>query len=349
MKKQKLIACKYSKYLIYCTLSIIIQQSYAQNFSINGGYHGFLDNREYFNKYDEHQTFLGNRLFFFVSAQTDKDHSLNLGTDYTYEFGSEKNAYKPKLIANYEYNGSKINFIFGTFHRHNIIMYPNIMLSDSLNYYRPLIEGTRLKYKYNNGYQQLWLDWTGRQTDSTRESFLAGISGSYTINNFHFYNNILMYHHAKTKNNVQNYTIRDNGGASLMVGYAINISGFINTVFPVAGEFFSYDRQRGVYDIRTYYSTMFGCNVAFRNHLEFNAHYITGDGQVMLYGEKIYRAKDYARFSFGYRPFYNKYPYTFFEFCLHLVDGEIDYSQMINVFISFNKKIPERNLSGFTE
>jgi len=312
---------------------IIYYISNAQKIDISLGYNGFMDNREYINEYSEHQTFFGNRIYTFNSINKDNSCFV-LGFDYTYEFGSLNNRFKPKLIANYQYKDDRFHFLFGSFQRNHLLDYPLALLTDSLIYYRPLIEGTLIKLNHPKGYQQAWLDWTGRQTDTIRETFLTGLSGHTEIGNFFIDNYILMYHHAKPAFNTNNLHIRDNGGMSISIGYNVTDLGFFDHISVKAGEIMTYDRDRGEYETRTYYSTFMELNLNVKKLL-FSGSYYIGDGMVAMYGEKIYSAPHYARFNLSYYPFAN-HPENKLQFSIHWVEGEINYSQLINIKFNFD-------------
>ena len=307
----------------------------AQEVRINAGYHGFLDNREYFNDFTEHQSYFGNRIYG-LGAFSFQKHHINIGLDYLHEFGNLDTGKKPKLISNYEFSNEHLLFCFGTFHRADLLNYPLLFLSDSLEYYRPLVEGSLFRFNFENSYQQAWIDWTSRQTDTIRETFLAGLSGHITLGNFFVDNHLLMYHYAKPKVNVNNLHIRDNGGISIQVGYGFKPSFMADSIVVKFGEMFSYDRDRSINEVQTDFSTTFEA-AAYVRRFFISGWYSVGDQLILLYGEKIYRSPHYARFDIGFLPFKNDRSSKIL-ISLHLVDGKLKYSQLISLRIQINTK-----------
>lgn len=325
--------------LYFTSLSFIIcfQFAISKDVNLNVSYLGFLDNREYFNDYTEHQSFFGNNID--ISGSTSiNNHSFEAGFINMYEFGNIIDRYKHHFIANYKYTDNKLDFYFGTFKRDGLNSYPLSLLTDSLKYYRPLLEGCLLRFKHHRGHQQVWIDWTSRQTDTIRETFLAGVSGKEVFNQFFIENYILMYHHAKPAINSSGLSIRDNGGAALFAGYNLKSGGLLDSLTFKIGEAFAYDRDRSQYDVvNTYFSTILSVRAQVRKWMVDASFYI-GDGMEVMYGDHIYRAPNYGRFELGYAPF-GKNPGTTFSLLLHYVNGVINYSQIINVKLDLNEQI----------
>jgi hypothetical protein len=308
---------------------------YPQTYRFEGNFHGFLDNREYFNDYAEHQSFFGNSIDIHGTFDH-QGHSVQLGMSKIYEFGSHTDPYRPKLITNYQFSGQWVEYYFGTFKRKGLLEYPIALITDSLNYYRPLVEGTLLRINHKNNHQQLWLDWTGRQTDTIRETFLAGFSGKWHLGQWITENYVVMYHHAKPAVNVQNLSIRDNGGAALFLGYPFSPGIFCDSLVLKIGGVVAYDRDRAAYGTRLYQSGVLSAQI-FWKHIYIKGNIYMGDGLDLFYGEKIYRAPNYARIDLGFEPFSHN-PQLLFQISVHYVDGTISYAQLINLYMGLSTK-----------
>src|SRR5690606_5363606 len=104
----------------------------------------------------------------------------------------------------------------GLFPRHGLLdTYPRAVLNDTLLYYRPNVEGMLLRYENSKVMQQVWIDWTSRQTAENKEQFLAGISGEVRFRWFFFTHHVMMWHDAGTAVKGENDNVRDNAAATI--------------------------------------------------------------------------------------------------------------------------------------
>lgn len=81
----------------------------------------------------------------------------------------------PQVDLYYSFSRSGLKMFFGSFPRRELFDYPLMLLADSLDYYRPNIEGSSICYRWQWGSVHGWVDWTGRASEETRESILAGM------------------------------------------------------------------------------------------------------------------------------------------------------------------------------
>jgi len=298
----------------------------------NVGMEGILDNREYFNQYTDHQTIFGSRVFLSGGLSINEHHQLVGGIDYFYEFGTLEDYHTPKMILYYKGHKDPLTFYFGSFHRKNLLNYPLVLLSDTLNYFRPNIEGIYLCYSKSRINQNIWIDWTSRQTSDIRETFLAGESGLYNVGIFYMKQYMIMYHHAKPGNSIPGDNIRDNGGLSASLG--MNLNNFIpldSCSFSI-GSVLSYDRIRGIYDLEFPFGILCELDLKYKK-IGLSGKYYNGEGHKVLYGDGLYKAKSYGRIDIYYYPFYSKDINSKFGFSFHFIDGEINYSQAIIIQI----------------
>jgi len=189
----------------------------SQKFEWKAGLDGFLDNREYFS-IDIPQTIFGSRAWGEVGASLSEMHHLSVGMNYLYEFGHDLSAHTPVATMYYTYDDEKINFQIGSFPRRNLLEYPIALLSDTLQYYRPNIQGAYLGYRGIWGYQNVFIDWTSRQTDENPETFLFGFSGKVQKGILFLNHHLLMGHFARKGIPDPDYHLRDNGGFHITIG-----------------------------------------------------------------------------------------------------------------------------------
>ena len=206
-------------FLLLSLSTIFLTSKSQETFEWKTHYFSFFDNREYAqNPYIQSQTMFGSRLDVSVGFCIDSVHLIQAGADYLYEFGANANSIPLFPTLYYAYSNKHLDFYFGAFPRTELPNYPTLLLTDTLNYYRPNIEGSLLNYKGKNGFQNIWADWTGRQTDTRNERFLAGTSGIIKSGIFYFENFLYMYHHAGTATKDTSFHLRDNGGGVFLAG-----------------------------------------------------------------------------------------------------------------------------------
>jgi hypothetical protein len=80
----------------------------------------------------------------------------------------------------YQYSDPKKEMIFGAFPRRDKIDFPLVMLTDTLLYYRPNIEGMFGAVRWDWGYQNVFVDWISRQTNENRKFLRQVFQGKLT-------------------------------------------------------------------------------------------------------------------------------------------------------------------------
>ena len=177
----------------------------AQNFEYQVLFEGIGDNREYSkSNMAMSQSILGSRGAFEIGVEKD-GHRIRTGVSHLLEFGSGLDYHKPKLTLYYQYSDKQKDFLFGAFPRRGRIDFPLAMLTDTLLYYRPNIEGMFGEVRWDWGHENAFVDWVNRQTDVERENFIVGFSGEI------FHKNLFL----------QNFFTH----VSMMLGPAIDIPG----------------------------------------------------------------------------------------------------------------------------
>jgi hypothetical protein len=310
---------------------IIYPLCHAQELIWNAGFHGFFDNREYFNDYAKPQTIFGSRAFGYAGYALSKNHETGFGINMLYEFGDSirKESFNPILF--YSYTNQFTNLKLGAFPRKNLIDLPLFLLSDTIQYYRPNLEGIFLNFFTSWGYQNLWLDWTSRQDDYARETFKIGGTGTVTKGIFFYRHDFIMTHYAGPSIPIPDDHIRDNGG--LYSGLGLDFSGItsLDSLIVSSGLCLSYDRLRNVYDLRLYYGSLTQITAEYKG-LGVKSSFYFGDGQNQIDGDKMYTASQYSRFDFYWRLFRKSSIQGRVEFSLHLVNNVLDTSQLLTIY-----------------
>jgi len=300
----------------------------------HGTFYHIADNREYFSQYAMAQTILGARVD--LKAEFSSPDSVNkafLGVNYLYEYGHTPGAHIPVLDLYYQYQKGVFDFYFGSFPRHEPLNYPLVLLTDSLDYYRPNIEGALAKISGKTGSITLWIDWTSRQTKTARETFLAGFSTLFNLNMFYNENYMYMYHRAKSKDPHRNDHIRDNGGACSFLGLNLSEKLPFDKMKIDAGVTYSYDRFRS-----NPYDHNFGLISRIKwkyKMMGLDAVYYSGDKQVLPYGDPFYSAGKYSRIDTYIIPIKSKNVCSKVAFSVHLANDQTDFSQQIFIVYKF--------------
>jgi hypothetical protein len=317
-------------FLLFLFLIVSAKGALAQQLDYKIEFEGFADNREYFSKWIEPQTIFGERAEFQVGVKADSNNSLYFGLSHTYEFGGEKSLLAPQLYAYYEGEVNGFQFNIGAFPRDDKVKHPLILLSDTLHYFRPAIEGAFLNVNKNWGYQNLWIDWLSRQTQENYEVFLAGLSGLLKTNTLYFNYHLIMQHLAGTASKDIEHNLQDNGGLVSLLGINLSENIFLDTLSISSGYTMSYDRKRGLYGLRYFHGSISNLEASYKGH-GISAWYYNGEGQVQVIGDQFYTAPNYFRLNTFITPINNRFVTARFTFAFHFVPGELDFSQMFRL------------------
>jgi hypothetical protein len=289
-------------FFILLSLSATISQ--AQELEGNLSFFGFMDNREYMKSRRYSQTIFGSRISPEIGLRIDSIHRLRVGFNALYEFGSKRAKFFDKIepVIYYQYEKDKIDFFIGSFPRVNLVDdYPRALLSDTLNYYRPNIQGMLGKYETNKFRETIWLDWTSRQTDIDRETFIFGLSGKYQPGKFFITHHAYMFHNAGAAIEVPGDNLQDNGAAMVKIGVDLSKNTFLDSLTIAAGGMMSFERTRSVSDFITPKGFVADLYAGYKRFSITNSFY-SGEGHHIILGDKFYDAKTYDRVDFGWTP-----------------------------------------------
>ncbi len=303
----------------------------AQEFIWDAGVNGFFDNREYFNDYVEPQTMFGIRPFGTIGLRISDYYQISFGLDVLYEFGGAIDKDNLKPIIYFQFKKEPLNLIFGSSPRKDLINLPNVLQTDTFNYYRPNIEGIFLEFRKPWGFQNIWLDWTSRQTDVNRETFLIGGTGMLKKSIFYYKHDFIMTHFAGPSIPIPDDHLRDNGGLYAGVGIYHPRKSLDSLSFSI-GYTMSYDRLRNVYDLYFRNGSLTELYFQYRGFGIKSALYL-GEGQVQMVGDGLYAAKFYNRNDLFWKIFRKDCIEGKVEFSLHILKDLIDVSQSLTLYV----------------
>ncbi len=328
------------KYLLILFSSWLFTiSSISQTFEWKVGVHGFFDNREYFNKYAADQTIFGSRLFAEGGVALNDFNRIMTGFNYLYEFGGKGNLLIPDITLYYKGNKGPVSLYFGAFPRRGLIAHPRILLSDTLNYYRPNVDGLFFEFRKPWGYGNIWIDWTGRKTVTKQERFLFGGSG-YLHKGSWFYKHYFVISHDGLPLHPSFFDhIRNNGGLVVLLGTDLSSKTMLDTVTVSSGLALSYDGIRNVYDRKTVYGWYTELHLFYKGFGIHGTCYL-GDNQTLVYGDSFYSSWSYQRIDIFYLSEKNKKITGKIQFSLHGVPSRVDYSFLLTVFVNFGGYMP---------
>jgi hypothetical protein len=314
----------------------------AQGFRYGIDFTGILDNREFDNSLEPSQTIFGIRLSPFLSFGMDSNNSINAGIDVMHEFGSKKPFAYIMPIGFYRFLKTPHEFYIGMFNRKKIIDYPRILLSDSAWYYRPNIEGGFYGFAWRWGSQNIWIDWTGRQTANIRESFLVGSSGKIAGKNYFLANYFLYFHNANRGIRLPGDLVQDNVGFVLQNGVRVFSIGFIDSITAGISGVASAFQNRGD---NTGYHSHIGAIAEIAMLMKWagvQLLFYNGEGHELTWGDAFYRARTYTRADCFLLPINSQYVKARFEIALHIIDSQLDHSEVFRLDASFGQKVGKK-------
>lgn len=324
-----------NRYLIITTLLLpISKEVFAQELQWKAGFHGFFDNREYFNDYAQPQSILGARTFAEGGFAIDEYSEFNVGVDFMFEFGADATSDNLSPILYYHYDDDRTELYMGAFPRYSLVTMPLALQNDTFYYYKPNVEGIYLSYQHKNFQQNIWLDWTSRQTTEKRETFLVGASGKVNSDLLFGHYDFLMYHYAGVMAE-DHMPVRDNGGFRVIAGANLSKYTALDSLSISSGYLGSYDRLRASYDLTYYHGSL---SELYANYKLFGLRSTMyfGDSQVLLVGDPMYRSTIYNRTDVILNVLRKGRVKGVVELAFHFVPGETDYSQKFVIYVDIN-------------
>ena len=313
---------------------------HAQDYMYKLGFSSITDNREYFNDIQVPQTIFGVQSHGSLGMLLDSTHYFNLGITYMYEYGAKIDNIPPMPTIYYHGKNKWLDIYAGAFPRENLLNYPHALIKDTIDYYRPNIEGLYGKIHNKWGYENIWIDWTSRQSLDDNEAFLFGASGRMQWKWLYLEHYFYMHHHAGKAIDPDHH-IRDNGGGLGRVGIELSDYLPLDSALISAGPTVFLDQLRGSYNLEPHHGIIAKTTLTY-NIFGLEAIHFQGDGHEVVYGDRFYQADKYTRLNFFFFPIFSEKITGRFMFSLHFIQGSIDHSEslLINMSLSetFGKK-----------
>jgi len=320
--------------LIAAMLLTII--SSAQKLEYNIQFHGIGDNREFSKSgYGDSKTILGERTSFELGTTVDENHQLRIGLSHLFEFGSNMDFHQPKLTAYYHFSDKNTEFYFGAFPRMNLLNFPLAFLTDTLQYYRPNVEGMYGKYTWDWGQQTGFVDWTGRQTANVREAFLAGSNGRINFNSFFFENYMVIYHLASRAILNPDIHVEDNAAFSFLLGADLKKLIPIKQAYIKVGTLGSLYKERKVMEDYIKAWSFTGELYAESKKFALKSTWSIGDGHRITMGDRFYDANTYVRTDLIWKFIDSDHVQGKFNISIHITEKEVEQSQQLSLIYRF--------------
>ncbi|SEN00134.1 hypothetical protein SAMN05216436_11071 [bacterium A37T11] len=285
---------------------------------------GFADNREYNNSNGYSQSILGIRLSPEIGLQIDSVHHLRVGASFLHEFGSSKGLDKVNPVIYYNFKDKGFDFYIGMFPRYDLLKdVPRAILNDTLMYYRPNIEGLLLRYANQHVMQQLWIDWTSRQTETAREQFLVGLSGKFNAGVLYLSDYATLFHDAGAMIPDSTRPLRDNAAVNVNIGANLSHHTFLDSLDLNAGLLMSFDRHRNHPGWNVPKGVLAHLYMEYRRFSIFDTFY-AGEKQDIANGDRLYNTKSYNRLEFGWAALRFKNLEGKFIASFHFTNGAMD-------------------------
>ncbi|MFA5045845.1 MAG: hypothetical protein WC542_07940 [Paludibacter sp.] len=321
--------------------------SFAQELQWNAGLNYFFDNTEFArSSLTKDQTMTGVHFSPEIGLKWNSAHSVFVGSDLLKISGSQNVIDKVDLFAYYQYNTPKVLFRAGAFPRTEILSnYSDFFFQDSINYFRPIMQGVFWQVGQNNAYFNLWLDWNGHQTVVNRETFYVGASGHKRFGFFFTDFQSYMYHYANVRPSNPTYHVCDNALAHLSLGVDYSNKEGLDTLLFAVGVLAGYERERGLPDnTNAPLGAVLRLNVEYRLFGLNNTVYM-GDPRMVMYnkyGGDLYwsnpflRSGSYVESKLYLKVIHTKEVQARLASNFHFSEGKLMFEQVFTLRASLN-------------
>ena len=311
----------------------------------------FFDNTEFGGStLTNDQTMAGTRLTPTVGLEVDSVHRIMAGVTVLQEFGSKYaiDSYAP--IAYYAYSGKLVQFNMGAFNRSYAVKnYPRIFFQDSINYYRPIINGLSCNIAKNNSFFNVWLDWTGKQSATQRETFFIGFSGRLQHSILYVQHYGYMMHYAKMNPAPPNQFIHDNGLFLTSIGLDLTPKTKLTKLDINAGWICGAEDNRGTTNWLTHDGWMVDATIEYKGiglknsfyYGEKQQFFYPTEGNKLYWGDPFYRSTTYNRTDMYITFFESDKINTKFVYSLHTSENKLYHEQGLYLTVNLNNYLPK--------
>lgn len=327
----------------FVLLLLMMQASYAQMLDGNAKIYSFFDNTEFTgSEVKIPQTMAGVRFAPNLEIKWDTANSIQVGFNALQEFGSKHFVDNIIPTAYYAFNKGLFKFYMGSFPRELAVGdYNRFFFQDSIKYYRPNVTGLAWILSKNENFFKVWLDWTGRQSETQHEAFFMGGAFQYKIGAFYVQHHMYMFHYAGLLNPEMDATLHDNGMFLTSAGIDLaKLTGFdkfdINVGWAAGAEDY-----RGHTDWLTHHGLLSEQKIEYKGLGIFNTVY-AGKPQMSFFnqlGNNLYWADETYRTTFydradGYIQFLkNECVDLRLTYSLHFMEHTVYNEQMLKLTV----------------
>jgi hypothetical protein len=314
------------------TLSVI-----GQDIVWKANVRSFFDNTEFSRSLVQiPQTMAGVHLAPEAGLSWNNKHRIFAGVDILHEYGSNKaiDYYEPVIY--YEYDDRPFRFYMGAFPRRLVLdKYPRMFFQDSIQNYRPVLNGFFWEFYSGENYANMWLDWASRQTPRRHESFFMGWSGRYHWGSFYAQHLAYMFHFANKMESEITEAVHDNGLLLTSLGLDLASVTDFEVLEANLGWFIGLDRDRNINVWNKPQGLLSELKIEYRGLGLFNTYYRGGSQQVfygdhsneLYWGDPVYRAKEYDRADFYIQFIRSSVVKLKFIYSFHLIEKQLYHAQ----------------------
>ena len=269
----------------------------------------FLDDHEYDALIPLRKTISGTRTAIDIGYNLDSLNHFIVGTNALHEFGGVPYFVQINPVAYYSFQNKEWLFNAGEFPRDGLLsQMPRGLLNDSVQYYRPNVEGLLLRHTSKFGYETGFIDWISRQTPTNRNQFMTGELGTFAPNPGHaFYisHYFLVEHNAGSKSDTA-ADIQDSGGGQLRLGLDYSHRTIFDSLKFEVGGMLTAHRTRSEYQFQFSRGIVSTVYLAIKRFSLLDEFY-KGNPSYLTYADPFYTLKIFNRADFMYTAFLGKH------------------------------------------
>jgi len=253
-----------------------------------------------------------------------------------YEFGGEFLGVKPQLDLYYRFKSEQVNFLIGSFPRKDVLEYPLMVLTDTLNYYRPNMEGASVSFAWDWGNVHAWIDWTGRITTETREGYMIGFDATLRAGIFYLTALTTTHHLARISVWDPSNTLWDDGSVLGIIGADLSEKLVLDELNISTSRVSTYARVRGSEAV---WSKGWLSQLDARYGIfGIKGTCYLGEGPHLYYGDWLYRSGNYGRIDLFIDPFNNPRISSKMGLNFHMISGEgVQWSQQVLISVMLGR------------
>ncbi|MDR1737508.1 MAG: hypothetical protein LBR66_01625 [Candidatus Symbiothrix sp.] len=334
-------------FILLFSLCCCSAASDAQDWVWKAGVHSFFDNTEFSGSaLQTAQTMAGVHLAPEIGLQYADKHRVYAGFDVLHEFGSSQIIDFSDLIAYYEYDGKLLRFLMGAFPRRGSIdRYPRMFFQDSINNYRPVVNGFLLEYSQKKHFINAWLDWTGRKSFTQHESFFMAWSGRFQPSWLYAQHFGYMFHYAGIDDPSVHDAVHDNGLILTQLGVDLSAMIGLDLLDVNVGWAVALERDRLAHQWHTPQGLLSEIRIEKCGVGLFNSCYLGGGQQVfygeygsrLYWGDPLYHSEKYNRSDLYYRFIKTDLAQVKLVYSLHLTEHKLYHEQALYATFDLDK------------